>query len=54
MSERAVATLTIHDAAAMTPSGRRAVATWLKRQAAALQRDGRRYAKRFTARYLTR
>jgi hypothetical protein len=50
--KHAAAILTIHDAPAMTKSGRRQVAAWLRRQADFLVNDGKSLAKRFTARYL--
>ena len=52
--EKSVAVLTVFDAPAMTPSGRKAIAEWLRRQARMLVKDGKLYAKRYTGRYLYR
>lgn len=43
------AAVLIHDAAKMTPKGRREIALWLRRQGAALLRDGHKYSRKFTA-----
>lgn len=52
--EKSVAVLTVFDAPAMTPSGRKAIAEWLRRQARMLVKDGKLYAKRYTGRSLCR
>lgn len=50
--ERSAATVTVRDAALMTPKGRREVAAWLRRHAALLVREGKNYSTRFTGRYV--
>lgn len=45
------ASLVIHDAARMTPKGRREVAAWIRRQATYLQKYRTRLAPTFVARY---
>lgn len=50
-TERAVATVTIKDAAKMTARGRKRIATWLRSRAVLLEKHGDLLAGRFTARY---
>lgn len=49
---KAIATLTISNAAGMTVAGRAAMATWLAFHGGELIRRGRGYSKRFRARYI--
>ena len=48
---KAAATVTIRDAAHMTPRGRKAIAKWLRSRATLLEKHGDLLAPRFTARY---
>ncbi len=52
--EKAIATLTIHRVAEMTPEGRKAIAEWLRNHAKMIVKEGKNYSKRFTGRYLAR
>lgn len=49
---KAIATLTITNAPAMTVAGRAAIANWLAFQGGELIRLGRGYSKRFRSRYI--
>jgi hypothetical protein len=50
--EHSAAIVTIHDAARMSPTGRKAIAQWLRNHARWLERHGREYAPRFRGRYI--
>lgn len=52
MKTKSAATLTIHDAAKMTPAGRRRIAQWLDRQKSFLLKHHQELSSRFTARYM--
>jgi len=52
--QKSAATLTIHDAALMTPRGRKDVVKWLRRQAGFLSKYHAELSSRYTARYLYR
>ena len=47
-----IATLTIHEAPAMSEAQRHDIARWLQEQADRLVLDGERYAPQFTGHYL--
>lgn len=44
-----VASIMIHDAAMMTPKGKKDIADWLKKQAKMLLKEGDNYTTRFRA-----
>lgn len=50
--EKTAAIVTIKDASAMSPEGKKEIAEWLRRQAKQLLKEGHNYSGRFTARYL--
>ena len=54
MTDKRAATLTIHRAAEMSPTGRASVVAWLRRQASILSRHAPKLSRRYTARYLYR
>jgi len=49
--ERCAVSITIHDAASMTPFGKKAIAEWLREQAKSLVQEGSNYSKLFRASY---
>ncbi len=51
-SRKSAASLSIPDAAGMTPVGRQAIAAWLRQAAANLLKDGKKYDQGFKASYL--
>jgi hypothetical protein len=50
--EKCAASITIHDAADMTPKGKKEIAEWLRKQAKMLLKEGDNYPTRFRASYL--
>jgi hypothetical protein len=50
--KKCAATLTIHEAAMMTPTGKKEIAEWLRKQAKMLVKEGSNYSTRFRASYL--
>ena len=49
VKKKCAATLTIHDTAMMTPSGKKEIAEWLKKQAKMIMKEGSNYSTRFRA-----
>ncbi len=49
---KVAASITIHDAAKMTPKGRKDIANWLRQQAKNLLKESSNYSTRFRASYL--
>jgi hypothetical protein len=54
MTSKSAATLTIHRAADMTPTGRKRIADWLLQQRQTLLKNAKQLSSRYTARYLYR
>jgi hypothetical protein len=52
MKTKSAAILTIHNAADMTPKGRKQIIAWLKNQIANVEQYHSQMSKRFTARYI--
>jgi phage antirepressor YoqD-like protein len=52
MKKKCAATLTIHEAAMMTPVGKKQISDWLRQQAKMLRKEGSNYSTRFRASYL--
>lgn len=52
LKEKAIATLTIHNAAEFSDMGKKEIADWLRHHAKQLVRKNKEYSKRFTGKFM--